>query len=56
MKKKSFYVKLRKANFELFYYLFYDYHRNKISYIIYDLINFSQLLSINVSFKVILNF
>ena len=52
MNDESLYKKFQKANFELFYYLFYDYNEGKISQIIYDFINFLQLLSINMNLKV----
>jgi hypothetical protein len=52
MNDESLYKKFQKANFELFYYLCYDYNEGKISRIIYDFINFLQLLSINMNLKV----
>lgn len=55
MKSDNFYQKIQKSNLELFYYLFYDYNVRKTSSIIYDLINFLQLLSMNMSSKVNMN-
>lgn len=55
MKSDNFYQKIQKSNLELFYYLFYDYNVGKTSSIIYDLINFLQLLSMNMSSKVNMN-
>ena len=55
MKSDNFYQKIQKSNLELFYYLFYDYNIGKTSSIIYDLINFLQLLSMNMSSKVNMN-
>jgi hypothetical protein len=46
---EHFYKKFQKANFRLYYYLFYDYNAGKISSIIYDTLNFCQLLSINMN-------
>lgn len=55
MKSDNFYQKIQKSNLELFYYLFYDCNVGKTSSIIYDLINFLQLLSMNMSSKVNMN-
>lgn len=52
MNNESLYRKFQKANLELFYYLFYDYNLGKISPIIYDFINYLQLLSINMNLNV----
>ncbi len=52
MKRKSSLTKIKKSNFQIFYYLFYDYNKGKIVSIIYDLINFFQLLSMNLNLKV----
>jgi hypothetical protein len=52
MKKKSYIKNIKKSNFQIFYYLFYDYNKGKIVSIIYDLINFFQLLSMNLNLKV----
>ena len=52
MKKKSYIKNIKKSNFKIFYYLFYDYNKGKIVSIIYDLINFLQLFSMNLSIKV----
>jgi len=49
---EHFYKKFQKTNYKLFYYLFYDYNEGKISSIIYDTLNFCQLLSINMNINV----
>ena len=52
MERKSYIKKIKNSNFKIFYYLFYNYNKGKIVSIIYDLINFLQLFSMNLSIKV----
>lgn len=52
MERKSYIKKIKNSNFKIFYYLFYNYNKGKIVSIIYDLINFLQLFSMNLSINV----
>ena len=52
MERKSYIKKIKNSNFKIFYYLFYNYNKGKIVSIIYDLINFLQLFSMNLNIKV----